>query len=250
MTRIAILAIFWKIQQELQADSLFNWFLGGDHPKYMLLVHHPWWLKRSEELVVRSSTTKGRDLELQFRSAFLVSKYIGSQGLCWLLKPWKIMESASSNPFRQKERHKIQQFFLVELLGHVWNLGLRFMFEWKQLSATKLGDDGPFVGGGFGPIFSGVMLVLLFVGRFRNPKANHGLDVFETLVNNGIIYHINWWVYRISEPSTVGRFGESRCFFVVGGGGGDVRDLLVLGTMKYESPHDAKKTQKLNQPVI
>ena len=37
-------------------------------------------------------------------------------------------------------------------------------------------------------------------------------------------------VCRISEPPTVGRFGESRCFFCLGGG--DVRDLLVLRTMK------------------
>ena len=36
--------------------------------------------------------------------------------------------------------------------------------------------------------------------------TNHRLDVSKTLVNNGLIAatHLNWWVCRISEPSTVG----------------------------------------------
>ena len=42
---------------------------------------------------------------------------------------------------------------------------------------------------------------------FRNPKANHRLDV-ENLVNNGINYlSLNWWVFQILQPSTVWLWG-------------------------------------------
>ncbi len=41
-----------------------------------------------------------------------------------------------------------------------------------------------------------------FCWWFRNPQTPPGM-VLKPVVNNGDIYHINWWVYRISEPSTV-----------------------------------------------
>ena len=92
----------------------------------------------------------------------LVSKYIGSQGML-IAKALKDHRICNFEPISSKGTPQIQQFFLWNL-GHVWNLGLRFMFEWKQLSATKLGEDGPF-GGVLGRFFLGwTVLVLLLVG--------------------------------------------------------------------------------------
>ena len=38
---------------------------------------------------------------------------------------------------------------------------------------------------------------------FRNPARKPPFGWCWNPINNGINYHINWWVYRISEPSTV-----------------------------------------------